>query len=418
MPLSSAAGDVNAHYLQRLNEVADQREVRANRDIYAESGMKLLAAGARVDRSTSDRLLMHKLRQPLEQSLKIGDAVDARTLSQLADQVRQQTPTLARLLASSDLVERFAAFGFSDTVRGVLTVMHGADGKSLQHAILTGLLATGLAQRLQLDKEAITALAWAGLLHDAGELYLSPHYQQPGYALKLADWRQLSAHPVIGYRLAKSVCGFSEAAATAIFVHHERYNGHGYPGGIRLQSMTGEVLAVAEVITSLSARDHPLQRAEVALKLVPGEFSPALMTSVSMALNEVKDDSIPISLELTLADIAAVQARLREAELLFKACEDVPGLHAGDQVEKLYLRSRARLLSLVQAMSSTGLGSINTDAAWHDTPQWLRFEMGLILNEIRWRLRALARDIAMRAHLLPDLAGDALAPVVQALDRP
>jgi hypothetical protein len=66
-----ASEAVSPHYLERLVAVGATRGVEASTDIVARNGMKLLAKGTRIDGEVRERLLQHKLRQPLEDCVRV-----------------------------------------------------------------------------------------------------------------------------------------------------------------------------------------------------------------------------------------------------------------------------------------------------------------------------------------------------------
>ena len=70
----------DSHYLRALTDMADRRTVVAGAAIYAENGVKLLDKGARIDSRLYDRLVQHKLREPIDRHLSIENPVDVPAL--------------------------------------------------------------------------------------------------------------------------------------------------------------------------------------------------------------------------------------------------------------------------------------------------------------------------------------------------
>ncbi|MCH5141982.1 hypothetical protein JMU72_14350, partial [Mammaliicoccus sciuri] len=77
--------------------------------IYTDKGMKLVDKGTRVDSRLYDRLVMHKLRDPIDANLITGDLVDVASLVALARQQCEQVDLLHRMVASIGDVERLLA---------------------------------------------------------------------------------------------------------------------------------------------------------------------------------------------------------------------------------------------------------------------------------------------------------------------
>jgi hypothetical protein len=64
------------HYLRAVTELGDVRKIVANRDIYSQSGMKLVAAGVHITSGMYDRLVKHRLLS-FDNALSIDDMLDS-----------------------------------------------------------------------------------------------------------------------------------------------------------------------------------------------------------------------------------------------------------------------------------------------------------------------------------------------------
>jgi hypothetical protein len=71
----------NPHYLQDVTDLGEDVNIIASDDIYAANGMKLLAKGARINRSQRECLQAHKLRLSLDQVLSADVTVTPAQLS-------------------------------------------------------------------------------------------------------------------------------------------------------------------------------------------------------------------------------------------------------------------------------------------------------------------------------------------------
>ena len=80
MSTPAAAPAEDPHYLRDVTALGDSREVRTREAVYSKNRIKLIAQGARVDSTLFERLMQHKLATPLEQSLKVAEAVSGEDL--------------------------------------------------------------------------------------------------------------------------------------------------------------------------------------------------------------------------------------------------------------------------------------------------------------------------------------------------
>ena len=75
-------------YIAQVAELGESREVITTEDVRALNGTKLLARGARIDRTALDRLLRHKLLKPIDYTTRVKDADDQATLVTVVQQSR------------------------------------------------------------------------------------------------------------------------------------------------------------------------------------------------------------------------------------------------------------------------------------------------------------------------------------------
>lgn len=408
---------VNPHYLDRVVSLSNHAPILASEDIYSANGAKLLAKGARISHETQERLILHKLRRPLEVSLVVSDSITPDWLAQAADRVIEEAPELRPLFGLTDLTRWIDEIQLNGATHGLISVAAGQEACGLQHSMRVALAALAIGFHLKLPEKDMQILAMAGLLHDIGELYIDPLHINRRNALTLEGWRHVSAHPLIGYRIASDICGIHPTAAQAIQEHHERGDGSGYPRSLHAPDMSraGQILGVAELVASISdVTDHPLERADLALRLVAGEFPSDIIGVINR--RAVRKGTPPASGHAD-AEMHALFKRIARTVALIDAFQDDMRHHAEE--DRLLARVAERFQHIQRAFSSSGLDVCSMDDDLQKliagAPEWLHFEADLIMHEIRWRLRDLARDLALRASLLSAATDALFHPLVDAL---
>lgn len=410
-----AHNDVNPHYLEHVMHTAEHRTVQASEDIVAGNGMKLLAKGARIDAGTRERLLRYKLAKPLEDCMSVADGVVPAVFGPLAQQLLERHPLLGTLCGAARLQAlplRLASLSLSMPVQSLLTIYADHQGDRLAHSVGVAMLSLGLAQRLLPGQADLhLELAVAALLHDVGELYIDPGVFQRDNELQAEQWRHIASHPVIGHRVLKPMKGAGARVAAAVLNHHERLDGFGYPRGLLEENfpLEHQILAAAEWLMALiDSGVGALARASVASRLIPGEFSPAILDVLNSAArhsNELNDwleqQQQPLLSALPLVE--TLVGTLERFRLLRPWIDEQmgrasPGLRAALQ---LGLR---RLLRIQASFSSTGLdvgdpATTLLELAGQPDPR-LHQELQLLIGEFGWRLRQLEREALLRAGLL------------------
>ncbi|SMC28186.1 HD-GYP domain, c-di-GMP phosphodiesterase class II (or its inactivated variant) [Andreprevotia lacus DSM 23236] len=416
---------VNPHYLDRVVRVSETQGVEASEDIYSASGIKLVAKGARIGADMHDRLIVHKLKKPLESCIRVQNGTDSQRLHDDARALFEENSKLKALFDHSSVLSVVQEIPLRPATLGLLDVAAAQDRHGLKHYLLVMLISLAIARRMKCGAEIMRTVAMASLLHDIGELYIERRYlEDEDSELAESDWRKIAAHPVIGQKLACDVCGMPQAVGIAILEHHERASGGGYPRGLTAGqlSLPGQIISIAEMIAALSEHyDRPLERMALVVKLVPGEYGPELIAALSAGLElDMLGEETPVPVELTSMMLSTLFERIESVRHLINACQRTSGQDAGE-TRAMLDRVKRRFTHIQQALMSTGVGmycSADGDCSvgLNQAPASLLYEVDAIQNEIRWQMRALSRDLQVRAALVSPAAALAFSELVEALD--
>lgn len=415
---------VNTHYLNKVMDLAQDRCVAASEDIFDARGMKLIAKGARISRALEEKLIVHKLRKPLESCIELEGSIDIKTIVAEARRMSETIESFGHILAAANRGKKtpFDILGglqLGNAMSMMLTITERGGAAALSHSVMVSLLSICLANKLGLGEQDQSSVALAGLLHDIGELYIEPKYLHPKKRLLPHEWRHVIVHPRIGKMLIQDLENYPAAVAQAVGEHHERFDGAGYPGQIsgRHISVAGQILSVAEMISELLIeQDNPLERAELALKIIPNEHAYELVSAISSTLRSAHHVTGGKS------EFPSDEANER-AKILFDHISVV--VETGDKMADLQrlqtdkarelLEQTVKRLDVIQrAFFSTGLDSCERE----DTAQnrEILFEAIVATTEIQWRLRDVARDLALRATGLASDEAEAFRPLIAMLD--
>jgi diguanylate cyclase (GGDEF)-like protein len=132
---------------------------------------------------------------------------------------------------------------------------------SYEHSRSISRWAMLLATELGYDASTIRRAALAGRLHDIGKIVIPEAILTKPGPLNDDEWRLMRDHPDYGFRLARTVPGFS-TVAHVIRQHHEHYDGSGYPQGLVAHAIRPEarLLTVCDSWAAMLA-DRPYQAA-------------------------------------------------------------------------------------------------------------------------------------------------------------
>src|SRR5947208_3173237 len=145
----------------------------------------------------------------------------------------------------------------------------GHSGATMHHAL-------AVARSLGLGPDAIAAVNLGALFHDIGKIGIPEHILRKPTQLTEEEWAEMKTHPIIGANLIGEVPNL-EQIRPIVLAHHERYDGSGYPNGLRGDQipLAAQIIAVADTYEAMTstrpyraALSHEAALAE--LRLVSG----------------------------------------------------------------------------------------------------------------------------------------------------
>jgi putative nucleotidyltransferase with HDIG domain len=143
-----------------------------------------------------------------------------------------------------------------------------------------------LANRFGVDEKLRREIGFGALLHDVGKIAVPDQILMKPDKLTDEEWHEMRKHPEAGYRIVKRI-GFLKAAAEIVHAHHERYDGKGYPRGLKgdeipLGARLFMVADVYDALTSLRPYKKALscEEAVTEIRNLSGtHFDPAIVTT-------------------------------------------------------------------------------------------------------------------------------------------
>jgi HD-GYP domain-containing protein (c-di-GMP phosphodiesterase class II) len=135
------------------------------------------------------------------------------------------------------------------------------DSYTHAHAHRVAEYAKRLAVRAGLSMEEVLQVSMGGMMHDVGKLALSDQIFSNRSAMLSDDMMQeVHNHPLIGASLVGRItCG--RAISDAVLFHHERFDGSGYPFGLKGNEipLSARIVSIADCFDAITT-DRPYQR--------------------------------------------------------------------------------------------------------------------------------------------------------------
>ena len=147
------------------------------------------------------------------------------------------------------------------TIAALAAALDAKDRHTEAHSRETAALARAVGRRLGLDNEGLRFLEYGALLHDIGKIGIPGYILNKPGALDEEETAIMREHPVIGERIVASV-PFLARIRPVVRAEHERWDGSGYPDGLRGQQIPIEsrIIHACDAFQAMSS-DRPYRRA-------------------------------------------------------------------------------------------------------------------------------------------------------------
>lgn len=139
------------------------------------------------------------------------------------------------------------------TVMALAKVMESRDEYVGGHCRKVTSLAVGLAKKLGCSNAEVQTICWAAMLHDIGKVGIRDDILNKNGSLTGDEWSLMRRHPESGAEIVRMSSNLDFVAAI-ILAHHERYDGTGYPYGLKREMIPfgARVLAVADAYSAIT----------------------------------------------------------------------------------------------------------------------------------------------------------------------
>lgn len=149
---------------------------------------------------------------------------------------------------------------YLDTIRALAAAIDAKDPYTKGHSERVAETSVALAQELNLSGRDIESIEYTALLHDIGKIGIADNILGKNSSLTDKEFDKIKEHTVMGAKIIEPV-DFLKNSYKAIYHHHEKYNGKGYPDGIRSEKipMLARIIAVADAYDAMSS-DRPYRK--------------------------------------------------------------------------------------------------------------------------------------------------------------
>ena len=157
------------------------------------------------------------------------------------------------------------------TLHVISNMMERRDPYTAGHERRVGKIASAIAREMGQSDDYALEMELAGGVHDIGKIRIPAEILAKPTKLTDQEFALIKTHPREGYEILKDV-NFSWPVAKIILQHHERFDGSGYPSGLKGDEIMMEtrILMVADVIEAMAS--HRPYRASLGIEFALSEI--------------------------------------------------------------------------------------------------------------------------------------------------
>ena len=271
LPLSVLVADINGLHL--INEAFGQNEgdlviiksariirnCRRDKDIIARTGGDEFGIIMPLTDNTEAHELLDSIKNACVsfnennggKSPEINISMGYATISDELELTEEALKTADEYMRNRKLFSQQSSY--SDIINSIMTTVYEKSQETEKHAERLAELSTRVGRMLNLMEKDLGELQLLGMLHDIGKIGIDDKILNKPGKLTEEEWVIMKRHPEIGYRIARASHKLARIA-DYILTHHERWDGTGYPKGLKGNDipLLSRILAVADAYDAMT----------------------------------------------------------------------------------------------------------------------------------------------------------------------
>jgi len=182
---------------------------------------------------------------------------------------------------------------YLNTLKVLGAIVDAFDWHTERHSEKVRDYALAIAKKMNLPQKDLKDIEYAAYIHDIGKVGVDLSIIRKPEKLSEEEWRQIIKHPLVGANIAERM-DMIRPLSPLIMHHHERYDGKGYPNGLKSESIPlgSRILAVADTYEAMTA-ERPYRKAfskEIAIREIKKYSGVQFDPKVVGAFLEVVDE--------------------------------------------------------------------------------------------------------------------------------
>ena len=137
----------------------------------------------------------------------------------------------------------------------IMSALFEKSERESEHSERVSTICKEIGARLILNQEELSQIELTGLVHDIGKIGVDESILNKEGKLNDAEMREIRKHPEKGWRILRGIHEFSDLAE-GVLAHHERWDGRGYPRGIKGKTipLSARIISIADAFDAMTSK--------------------------------------------------------------------------------------------------------------------------------------------------------------------
>lgn len=238
-------------FLRRVPVYTLYPGLKVARTVYSKNGQALLTAGTVLTKRFIERLTLLGIQwlyveDGLVPDIQIDDVIMEETRVRAASLVRsmfdERDQGFNSVIKRSSIVSKEMSQAISEIIdqlmenrNAVINLLdiRTCDEYTFSHSVNVCVLSIITGISLGYDRQRLSSLGMGTLLHDVGKTHVPQEILKKPAALSSEEFEEIKKHCYFGQQIIKNTCCGDIVAASVALQHHERFDGMGYPRGLK-----------------------------------------------------------------------------------------------------------------------------------------------------------------------------------------
>lgn len=149
---------------------------------------------------------------------------------------------------------------YTNTLDALVAALDAREHETSDHSQRVVRYTAAIAREMGVEEPELGAICRGALLHDIGKIGVSDAVLLKPGPLTSAEWAEMRRHPEIGYEILRNI-PFLHEPAEIVLAHQERWDGKGYPRGLKGEAIPlgARIFAVADTLDAMTS-DRPYRK--------------------------------------------------------------------------------------------------------------------------------------------------------------